>query len=135
MPVDELTVVSQDEAARYADDGRVVKGSSPFENRVVAACGGVSRASDAGPNGLSSFAVAIVVGNLARDLRRGGIRRVRVHHRDSHARSIRLQAYSKYTGSFSMPTNCFPARSVATPVVPLPMNGSMMILARIDWQM
>src|SRR3990167_3387515 len=37
---------------------------------------------------------------------------------------IRLTAMSKYFSSFSMPMNRRPRRTHATPVVPLPMNGS-----------
>jgi len=40
---------------------------------------------------------------------------------------MRLQAISKYLGSRSMPVNVRPSWIAATPVVPLPMNGSRMV--------
>src|SRR5574337_1537286 len=47
----------------------------------------------------------------------------------AYACSIRRQAMSKYLRSRSMPTNCKPIRAQATPVVPLPRNGSQTVSA------
>src|SRR5690242_224143 len=48
------------------------------------------------------------------------------------ASSIRLQAMSKYFGSRSIPMKLRPICTAATPVVPLPINGSRMVSVAME---